>query len=59
MIRRPPRSTLFPYTTLFRSIEGCKDVMTVDDYLRLETHSEASVQKLRNPAIALATKILK
>src|SRR5260370_4054327 len=22
MIRRPPRSTLFPYTTLFRSIEG-------------------------------------
>src|SRR3712207_5829562 len=22
MIRRPPRSTLFPYTTLFRSLEG-------------------------------------
>src|SRR5258708_21792181 len=22
MIRRPPRSTLFPYTTLFRSIRG-------------------------------------
>src|SRR3712207_8954463 len=22
MIRRPPRSTLFPYTTLFRSVEG-------------------------------------
>src|SRR2546423_9044836 len=22
MIRRPPRSTLFPYTTLFRSFEG-------------------------------------
>src|SRR2546430_13018051 len=22
MIRRPPRSTLFPYTTLFRSING-------------------------------------
>src|ERR1051325_7179679 len=22
MIRRPPRSTLFPYTTLFRSIDG-------------------------------------
>src|SRR2546427_6717952 len=22
MIRRPPRSTLFPYTTLFRSMEG-------------------------------------
>src|SRR2546430_9485112 len=23
MIRRPPRSTLFPYTTLFRSHETC------------------------------------
>src|SRR3712207_8549533 len=23
MIRRPPRSTLFPYTTLFRSPDGC------------------------------------
>src|SRR5687768_18013495 len=22
MIRRPPRSTLFPYTTLFRSLDG-------------------------------------
>src|SRR3989441_5255447 len=22
MIRRPPRSTLFPYTTLFRSLKG-------------------------------------
>src|SRR3712207_7978114 len=25
MIRRPPRSTLFPYTTLFRSCEGVRD----------------------------------
>src|SRR3989442_12028395 len=24
MIRRPPRSTLFPYTTLFRSYPGCQ-----------------------------------
>src|SRR2546422_7247137 len=23
MIRRPPRSTLFPYTTLFRSLPAC------------------------------------
>src|SRR4051795_6357420 len=23
MIRRPPRSTLFPYTTLFRSLQDC------------------------------------
>src|SRR5258708_21276241 len=26
MIRRPPRSTLFPYTTLFRSHESPRDV---------------------------------
>src|SRR2546430_17322227 len=25
MIRRPPRSTLFPYTTLFRSIDSASD----------------------------------
>src|SRR3712207_796607 len=34
MIRRPPRSTLFPYTTLFRSIfittTGNKDVIRLD-----------------------------
>src|SRR2546430_5763282 len=26
MIRRPPRSTLFPYTTLFRSVDTHKDI---------------------------------
>src|SRR3712207_8926888 len=31
MIRRPPRSTLFPYTTLFRSIIGCYD--TSDEFV--------------------------
>src|SRR2546427_7780992 len=28
MIRRPPRSTLFPYTTLFRSIPGRSTLIT-------------------------------
>src|SRR2546422_1918510 len=27
MIRRPPRSTLFPYTTLFRSIDELRDAV--------------------------------
>src|SRR3712207_7900147 len=36
MIRRPPRSTLFPYTTLFRSREvacfdGCSYAPALDD----------------------------
>src|SRR2546422_6918630 len=28
MIRRPPRSTLFPYTTLFRSVSGRSNEFT-------------------------------
>src|SRR3712207_2365156 len=35
MIRRPPRSTLFPYTTLFRSVlEGA--ITKVEDYLGID-----------------------
>src|SRR3712207_8868125 len=30
MIRRPPRSTLFPYTTLFRSQEGIEYWMAMN-----------------------------
>src|SRR5438552_4714548 len=26
MLRRPPRSTLFPYTTLFRSVQTAEDM---------------------------------
>src|SRR3989475_688495 len=32
MIRRPPRSTLFPYTTLFRSPENVGDAVVVVDW---------------------------
>src|SRR2546422_1361367 len=36
MIRRPPRSTLFPYTTLFRSLARgelhCIGATTLDEY---------------------------
>src|SRR3712207_8076204 len=32
MIRRPPRSTLFPYTTLFRSRREGAAVVSVDRY---------------------------
>src|SRR2546425_5749210 len=31
MIRRPPRSTLFPYTTLFRSNPAVKDIFKGHD----------------------------
>src|SRR3712207_7201587 len=35
MIRRPPRSTLFPYTTLFRSAYGPTGFVTM--YVKLAT----------------------
>src|SRR5690349_22468582 len=33
MLRRPPRSTLFPYTTLFRSIAGWSNAVNLTDGL--------------------------
>src|SRR3712207_6953177 len=36
MIRRPPRSTLFPYTTLFRSRGGNGGAMTLREIFRFE-----------------------
>src|SRR2546422_2338109 len=36
MIRRPPRSTLFPYTTLFRSLKLCA-VKMVEGLFMVET----------------------
>src|SRR2546430_9396584 len=44
MIRRPPRSTLFPYPTLFRSL-----TVAADEGIRADTTYEA-VSKIR-PAI--------
>src|SRR5438876_5846597 len=42
MIRRPPRSTLFPYTTLFRSTPGARVKVYLDAYpdLALPAHFE-------------------
>src|SRR2546430_12600236 len=34
MIRRPPRSTLFPYTTLFRSGAGARQLMAAPTITR-------------------------
>src|SRR3712207_7367055 len=44
MIRRPPRSTLFPYTTLFRSVPDCLMVVVLD---RLRSTSPSVPPKLR------------
>src|SRR5260221_8291026 len=50
MIRRPPRSTLFPYTTLFRSPQGFERVLdiaaarsqAVDALLEISIHLDSS-----------------
>src|SRR2546427_6791191 len=42
MIRRPPRSTLFPYTTLFRSVQAGDQVPAVE--LGVVEHLRAVVQ---------------
>src|SRR3712207_7155761 len=43
MIRRPPRSTLFPYTTLFRSGCGAGAVIFADGVNTASTVMERSV----------------
>src|SRR2546426_6877148 len=48
MIRRPPRSTLFPYTTLFRSrLDRRRDVE------RLEFRQDERIDRLPYPAAVL------
>src|SRR5437588_7908501 len=41
MIRRPPRSTLFPYTTLFRSERGRAFAIFLCQHLRAPQHLQA------------------
>src|SRR5260370_11668256 len=42
MIRRPPRSTLFPYTTLFRSPRERNDLMPAP-FVHLHCHTDYSL----------------
>src|SRR2546430_10028666 len=45
MIRRPPRSTLFPYTTLFRSEAAVGDLEIADGAVRVRGAPERSVSR--------------
>src|SRR5258708_25751306 len=50
MIRRPPRSTLFPYTTLFRSmIQSMKVLQNLTE--RLDLCQSSSAPGNRRPAV--------
>src|SRR3712207_8938140 len=41
MIRRPPRSTLFPYTTLFRSLPRLRSAAATGERVRVLAHLAA------------------
>src|SRR3989442_5570632 len=58
MIRRPPRSTLFPYTTLFRSVQIERDDRELTAEAVVVTHwvvrGREREQRVRPPRLGLA-----
>src|SRR2546425_7618065 len=63
MIRRPPRSTLFPYTTLFRSdrrTAPCSEIVSATPFVRLVMMSTraACSSRTRKVSSAICTSSL-
>src|SRR5256885_12130160 len=56
MIRRPPRSTLFPYTTLFRSYERYDSNQAVEAMNDLYRNELRILQNLFLPSMKLLEK---
>src|SRR2546430_11286755 len=52
MIRRPPRSTLFPYTTLFRSV----DLVAIDPQLNRIALANVTVNVIAQEYVSVLTK---
>src|SRR5256885_4078098 len=48
MIRRPPRSTLFPYTTLFRSLEKAWDLRAREGFAAVSRAGRRSANGARD-----------
>src|SRR3712207_513227 len=60
MIRRPPRSTLFPYTTLFRSVNPYLAFESIEDLIRDGALTGVEpAQAVRNMVKALGKGVLK
>src|SRR2546426_2640406 len=60
MIRRPPRSTLFPYTTLFRSHRqltagGSRTVTAGSEFHRPRSASSSRLESVTSPAASPRT----
>src|SRR3989449_4019353 len=62
MIRRPPRSTLFPYTTLFRSVavlrHAAMPVVGVLTQAHVPDHEQLGARRLRRPRRPLHDPLL-
>src|SRR5690242_21487674 len=60
MIRRPPRSTLFPYTTLFRSqdllAQAIRKLVTAGNLVIASHHDLKSVRELFDQVIFLRSE---
>src|SRR3712207_8613860 len=54
MIRRPPRSTLFPYTTLFRSVLGVAGLPDRDGAAPVAVAADGPVAGVFQPLAELA-----
>src|SRR5437763_3635963 len=58
MLRRPPRSTLFPYTTLFRSLQETRKRLeqrvTIDCILALACHEIIRERPIVDAALTIA-----
>src|SRR3712207_8594096 len=60
MIRRPPRSTLFPYTTLFRSQQVVRVPVLVEPEALPEPHQEVLERGVAHgPVLALPVERLR
>src|SRR5256885_4081869 len=58
MIRRPPRSTLFPYTTLFRSVElASGDIM--DGIMSAQTPATITLKQEQGRETVIARQDIK
>src|SRR5437764_3058638 len=67
MLRRPPSSTLFPYTTLFRSLRspsgrlrraGCSNVLSRVHSTTAQSRSEEHTSELQSPMYLVCRLLL-
>src|SRR3712207_7230981 len=54
MIRRPPRSTLFPYTTLFRSLARFEILVVLEEVLDLVDRDVRQIRVALDAVVALS-----